>query len=309
MFHLGFRSPRPRFFELGLVAALVSACAAGGTGESGGGGSGGDGGSGAAGAAGPSTTGGSGGEGGFGGFPSGGSGGGEDLPAEVFGHSDTTLYKLNPDTKAVGIIGPFQGCATEVVDIALDADSNFFATTYDGLYRVNKATAQCTLVAEGDYPNSLSFVPAGTLDPNKEALVGFVDDQYVRINPDTGAITNIGQPWDNGFKSSGDVVSVKNGPTYLTIKDFVAADMVCADCLVEINPANGAIIENFGSIGYAKVFGTAFWAGSVYGFTNDGALFEITLNNGNVNTILIEQSGSLKFWGAGSTTSAPPVPQ
>ncbi len=306
MFHLIFRPSLARLIEISIAGALACSCAAGGAGGSGAaGGAGGDGGSGAAG---PTTTG-AGGEGGFGGFPDGGSGGGVELPAEVFGHSDTTLYKLNPDTKSVGIIGQFQGCATEVVDIALDAESNFFATTYDGLYRVNKLTAECTLVAEGDYPNSLSFVPAGTLDPTQEALVGFVDDQYVRINVNTGAISNIGSPWDNGFKSSGDVVSVKNGPTYLTIKDFVASDMICADCLVEINPATGAIVEEFGDIGYAKVFGTAFWAGSIYGFTNDGALFEITLNNGNVNTTLIEESMSLKFWGAGSTTSAPPVPQ
>ena len=29
--------------------------------------------------------------------------------------------------------------------------------------------------------------------------------------------------------------------------------------------------STFSLVGYDKVFGTAFWAGSVYGFTNDGA--------------------------------------
>jgi len=37
------------------------------------------------------------------------------------------------------------------------------------------------LIADGDYPTSLSFVPAGTVDPDEEALVGFVDEQYIRI--------------------------------------------------------------------------------------------------------------------------------
>ena len=235
-------------------------------------------------------------------------GGGTPGISEVFGHSKSTLYKLNPDTKDVGIVGNFSGCQ-DVLDIALDASSTLFATTSDGLYRVDRASAVCTLVASGDYPNSLSFVPAGTLDPSTEALVGFVDDQYVRIDPMTGAIQNIGAPWSNGFVSSGDVVSVKDGPTYLTIKDADSGQNQCNDCLVEIDPATGDILKSYTNLGFDRVFGTAFWAGSVYGFTTEGELFEVTIENGSLTTTLIDTPQGLSFWGAGSTTSAPPVPQ
>jgi len=244
----------------------------------------------------------------------GGNGGGISGTPEVFGHSSTQLYKLNPETKAVGVVGTLQDCE-EVVDLALDKDSNLFATTDIGLFSVNKLTGQCTLISAGAYPNSLSFVPAGTLDPDEEALVGFLDDQYVRIDVETGDILNIGAPWNNTFVSSGDVVSVKNGPTYLTIKDADQSDNVCGtdapngDCLVEINPTSGAIIEEFGGIGYDRVFGTAFWAGSVYGFTSEGEIFEILIENGELQTVLLEAEPGLSFWGAGSTTSAPPVPE
>lgn len=273
---------------------LLGACAAGADDEGGGSGDGGS-----------PATGGQPGNGGnnFGGFNDGGGFQGE---PEVFGHSRTTLFKLNPTTKDVGIVDTFKECSN-IEDIALDKDSNLYGTNDEGLYSINKTTATCTLIAPGTYPNSLSFVPAGTLDDNAEALVGFLDDQYVRIDTTTGAISNVGDPWNNGFVSSGDLVSVKNGPSYLTIKDENPEDMVCGDCLVQINPATGVFVKEFGALGYDRVFGAAFWAGSVYGFTNDGELFEIVIQNNELSTNPIATPNGLSFWGAGSTTSAPPT--
>jgi hypothetical protein len=279
---------------LGFVM-LLGACAAGSEDEAGGGPA--DGGS--------PGNGGAPGNGGnnFGGFND---GGGYTPEPEVFGHSRTTLFKLNPTTKDVGIVDTFKECSN-IEDIALDKDSNLYGTNDEGLYSIDKNTATCTLIAAGTYPNSLSFVPAGTLDDNAEALVGFLDDQYVRIDTSTGAISNVGSPWNNGFVSSGDLVSVKNGPSYLTIKDEDPEDMVCGDCLVQINPATGAFVKEFGSLDYDRVFGAAFWAGSVYGFTNDGELFEIVIENNELTTNPIATPNGLSFWGAGSTTSAPPT--
>ena len=55
------------------------------------------------------------------------------------------------------------------------------------------------------YPNSLSFVPKGTVDPNVEALVGYNGGTYVRIDTVTGAVTSIGN-LGSGYSSSGDIV-------------------------------------------------------------------------------------------------------
>lgn len=290
---------------LGLLFLFTSVgCATGSGGAEGGGTSaagGGDQGGGAA------TTG-TGGAGQGGGFMAGSGGGGPLGVPEVFGHSGTTLYKLNPETKAVSIVGPFGGCPS-IVDIALDKDSNLYGTAYTGLYAIDRTDAQCTLIAAGTYPDSLSFIPAGLLDPTEEVLVGFLDDQYVRIDPQTGQVTNVGTPWNNGFQSSGDVVSVKDGPTYLTIKDIAASGTTCRDCLVRINPTTGAILDDYGSVGYVDVFGTAFWAGQVYGFTKAGELFEISVTGTSIQTTSIPTSAGLVFYGAGSTTSAPPVPE
>jgi hypothetical protein len=225
------------------------------------------------------------------------------LIAEVYGHSDDTLYKLDPDTKAVIEVGKFQGC-TKIIDIALDKDSNLYGTTSTALWGIDRKTAACTRIAGGAYPNSLSFVPAGTLDPSAEALVGYDGATYVRIDPASGTKTTVGA-LGGGLKSSGDIVSVKGGGTFLTVKGTG-----CDDCLVEINPSTGALVKNWGDVGHTDIFGLAFWAGSVFAFDNGGELFEVTFAQGAIKTAPIampQKPAGLKFWGAGSTTSAPVV--
>ena len=226
-------------------------------------------------------------------------------PAEVYGHSATTLYKLDPDTTAVTVVGKFSGC-NDVVDIALDESSNMFATTQTGLERIDRNTAKCTHIADGNYPNSLSFVPKGTVDANVEALVGYVDSDYVRIDPQSGSISTIGSI-GGGLASSGDIVSVIGGGTYLTVKGGS-----CSDCIIEVNPATGAMVKNLGSVKHKDVFGLAVWAGKAYGFDNAGDLFEVTFGTSGVTTspITIPNAPSnLSFWGAGSRTSAPVGPK
>jgi hypothetical protein len=226
---------------------------------------------------------------------------------EVYGHSASTLYKLDPKTNAVSEVGDFAGCGP-VIDIALDEASNLFATSYNALYTVDKSNAQCTEIAKGSYPNSLSFVPKGTVDANAEALVGYEDANYVRIDPKTGAKTTIGA-LGGGLKSSGDIVSVKGGKTYLTVKG-TGNTCTTNDCLVEVDPATGKLVKNWGSIEHHNVFGLSFWGGKVYGFNDTGDLFEVTFGSSQLTTNIIPMSNKpsqLSFWGAGSSTSAPLV--
>jgi hypothetical protein len=235
-----------------------------------------------------------------------GGGGGPVLkPGEVFGHSADVLYKLEPYSKQVTVIGSFQDCSS-IIDLAIDKDSNIIGASFNSLYWIDKTNAKCTLISNGSYPNSLSFVPAGTLDPNNEVLVGYQGSTYVRISTTTGQIAQIGSI-GNGFSSSGDIVSVQGGGTYLTVNGNG-----CGDCLIEVNPKTGALVKNWGPTGYGSVFGIAFWAGSVYGFTDGGQLFEMTFVNGQLvvsGAIPIPNAPSgLSFWGAGSTTIAPSEP-
>lgn len=229
-------------------------------------------------------------------------------PAVVYGQSATTLYAVDPTTKAVTKVGDFQGCGDEVIDLALDRSSQMYATSTDGVYTVDRTTAVCHLLAAGTYPNSLSFVPAGTVDPNVEALVGYNGSTYVRIDTTTGAITTIGD-LGKGYASSGDIVSVIGGGTYLTVTGGEAC--ASSDCLVEVDPKSGALLTNYGALGYSGVYGLAFWAGTVYGFDAAGDLFQVTFTPPPMQVAAIpipSAPAGLSFYGAGSTTSAPPVP-
>lgn len=224
----------------------------------------------------------------------------------VYAHSADTLYRLDPMNNQVAVVGPFSGGCSSVIDIAIDQNSNGYVTTYTGFYKVDLTTAACTHIADGSYPNSLSFVPKGTLDPNVEALVGYDGSTYIRINETTGAVTNVGN-LSGGYTSSGDIVSVINGGTFLTVK---GGNQNCGDCLLQIDPKTGDLVQNYGSVNHVDVFGLAFWAGTAYGFDNGGEMFSIDYQNGSLVTTNIPVPNpppNLSFWGAGSTTAAPPT--
>jgi hypothetical protein len=229
--------------------------------------------------------------------------------AVVYAHSDDILYELDPTSLAIKVVGPFIGCS-EVIDIALDQSSNAYVTTESatggtgGFYKLDVTTAICTHIADGSYPNSLSFVPKGTLDPNVEALVGYVGAQYVRIDTTSGAITNVGT-LSGGYQSSGDIVSVIGGGTFLTVNGNG-----CGDCLLQVDPATGDLVQSYGSVSHADVYGLAFWGGTAYGFDNAGEVFSIDVAGGTLVTTSIPVPNpplGLQFWGAGSTTAAPPT--
>jgi hypothetical protein len=229
-------------------------------------------------------------------------------PAIVYAQTKDTLYELDPVKNVITSVGAFTGC-TYVLDIALDKDSNMFATTLDGLYTIDKKTAACTLIASGSaYPNSLSFVPAGTLDPVVEALVGYVADTYVRMDTKSGKITMLGSI-GKSYSSSGDIVSAKGGGTYLTVKGGPKG--TCNDCLIQVDPKTGGWLLDWGPIEHTDVFGLAFWGGAVYGFDTAGNVFEIQFHGLAMQITNIPYPGAppgLQWFGAGSTTIAPLVP-
>lgn len=225
--------------------------------------------------------------------------------AAVYAHSADTLYKLDPDTKGITVIGKFGGC-TSVVDIAVDKDSNIFGSTQTGgIYRIDKTTAKCASIGGGAFAgNSLSFVPVGVLDPAKEILVTYNGGDYYRVDPTTGATKGLGS-LPSGYSSSGDIVSVKGGGTYVTVNGNG-----CGDCLLEVDPKTGTMKKNWGSVGAGAVYGIAYWAGSVYTFDNSGKIFELAFGASTVTATAIpipSKPSGLSFWGAGSTTSAPIV--
>lgn len=248
-------------------------------------------------------------------------------PPQVFGHSGDTLYKLDADTKQVTVIGKLTGCDGSLLDLAIDKDSNAVGVTATAMYKINLTSGACTQIGANGapYPTSLTFVPAGTRNATREALVGYggqtpgvkgSDTYYIEYDPSNG-----NEVWrgttpalPDGLISSGDIVSLINGPSYLTVKGTYkngSKTVTCDDCIVQVNPATGAVVKNFGPFQYSGVFGVAFWGGVVYGFDKAGDLFSIKFptNGGTTLTVtdiaIPNAPAGLSFFGAGSTTAAP----
>jgi hypothetical protein len=66
---------------------------------------------------------------------------------------------------------------------------------------------------------------------------------------------------------------------------------------------------NYGTVKHSMVYGIAYWAGNVYGFADNGNLFEITFPDAGglgITAIPIPHAPlGLEWYGAGSTTAAP----
>lgn len=220
------------------------------------------------------------------------------VQAIVYAHGPNALYAIDPGTLNLTTVGTFENCGEEMIDIAVDATGNIYGTTFTSFVRIDPTDASCTVLksgSEGEFPNSLSFVPKGTVDPNVEALVGYNGSDYLRLDTTTGAITKIGG-LSNGKSSSGDIVSVIGGGTYLTVTSD--GD----DELIQVDPATGDQIKSIGSTKHTDVFGLAYWGGIAFGFTDGGDGFTMDVTTGAVTNIV--NGSNYEFYGAGSTTCA-----
>src|SRR5205085_8428749 len=123
------------------------------------------------------------------------------------------------------------------------------------------------------------------------------DGIVFRIDPNTGATTQIGNM--GAFSSSGDLVSVDQLGTLQTADNGLGADR-----LVRLAPNSFAATPIGTDIGFAEIWGIAFWKDKVFGFTNGGEFITIDPNTG-VGSLV--QGGGPQWWGAAVTTLAPVV--
>ena len=243
---------------------------------------------------------------------------------QVFGHSATTLYKLDPQSNAVCVVGNFDcpsadgSSIANMFNIAISQDGTMYGTTDASLVKLDATNAHCTQTIQQDaYPRSLSFVPTGILDPNSEILVGYKDSTYFRIDPQSGVMSSIGDlnagaaAGATQWVSSGDIVSIKGDSdtvkTFMTVHDPSAGDDA-SDSLAEVDAKTGAITSIVGTTttGFAHVWGLGYWDGYAYGFTKEGKLIQISLIYGKgVELPIAGAPSDLSFVGGGVTTLAP----
>jgi hypothetical protein len=243
----------------------------------------------------------------------------------VYAHTQDTFYKFDPISRTATMKGKLSCLAAgdRLLDIAVNRIGEVYGTTDQAFIKISPIDGSCTIVAPApasDLPNSLSFVPSGTLDATAEALVGYAFDaqqrpvRYVRINTSNGQLTDIGNlnaaNAPKKYISSGDIISLQNGgnKTYLMAREEPLVTGA-SDVLVEIDPKTGLIkLPVIGATGQTLTYGFGYWAGKGYGFSADGRVTEINMATGSsiiVYTLQGDGGAGIPWFGAGVTTDAP----
>ncbi len=233
-----------------------------------------------------------------------GSGSGDVSVTFVYAHTASALYKVDPDTLAITMIGNFawSNGSDSMTDIAIDKTGVMIGVSFTAVYRIDVTTAVATRMSDGlsGTFNGLSFVPAAMLGmTGDDVLVGTrnADGVVFRIDPMTGHASAIGNM--GSFSSSGDLVAVTNFGTVQTADSGFAADR-----LVRLAPQTFAGTPVGTDIGYSDIWGVAYWKGKIFGFTSSGEFVTIDPTTG-VGTLV--QSNGPAWWGAAVTTSAPVI--
>jgi hypothetical protein len=250
-------------------------------------------------------------------------------PGRVYSHTRDTLYLYEPTAGTLKELGKFTfdpvDTAADVIDIAVDRTGNVYGTTFDDFFSIDTTTAKATWISTRltavNYPNALSFVPAGTADPGKEALVGYATSasdniavNYVQIDTTTGTMTTKGNMnatvTGPQYRSSGDLVSIiqDGNRTYATVKLQGADAGAGTDLLAEVDPVDGHVKRIIGDTKQNEIWGFGYWAGKGYGFSAGGKILEIDMAKGSstvLQTLTNDGGTALPWYGAGVTTQAP----
>jgi hypothetical protein len=239
--------------------------------------------------------------------------GGLDVPplldnVRVYAHTDSALYAIDPRTFTVSRVGDFvwSDGGSQMTDLAINANGEAWGITFRALYRVDLVSARCTFVAPfaGTLFNGLSFIPGGELEPGEVLVAANRNGAYVRVDPATGAIRQLGL-YGPDLGSSGDIVSVAGGGTFATVVDLnVGLGEEPVEYLARIDPTNGRATR-IGPTGVTRTWGVGYWRSRVFGFTEGGAVVTLDIATGRATEVA---RTDVAWWGAAVTTIAPVAP-
>jgi hypothetical protein len=220
----------------------------------------------------------------------------------IYAHSLSRLYKVDPDTLEVSLIGPFgwpAGFEDELMtDIAVNYDNEITGISFGAVFAIDRDTAAVTFLSNlsGQQFNGLTFIPQSD---GTEILVGTGKSGTLwQIDPLTGLSTQVGA-FGGSMTSSGDMVSVAGFGTVATVKN--GSDI---DYLARIDETTGAgtII---GSTGEYDIWGIGYWRNQVFGFMSTNEFVLIDVSTGDATFV---SDGPENWAGAGVTTRAPIEP-
>jgi hypothetical protein len=221
------------------------------------------------------------------------------------------LYRIDTATMAAVPVGAFTNIGTQsITDIAVDRNERMVGVTLSRIFEIDVNTGHATFLA--DYTGagnltSLSFVPANPAQPDgPEVLVASTDGgTVIRIDiagqtATATVIGDYGQYQGMDIVSSGDIVYVKDFGIVATV-DVGNTN----DYLATIDPTTWRATIVGSGTGFDRIFGVAFWGGTIYGFVDGGTNGSMIRIDRQTGAATLLQAGEIRWYGAGVTTVAP----
>jgi hypothetical protein len=191
--------------------------------------------------------------------------------APLYVNSNTTLYTFEPATHTVTFVSNFSGNLDDIWDIAIDTNGVLLGSGSTGtLYTINVGTGACMSVGfNGIGANAMTV----TID-NQIVVAGGGDVEVL-----DRATYGVSQTLVSGssYTSSGDIVALPDGYLYWSVTGSGH------DRLVKIDRMTGAT-SVVGTLPDSAVWGLAYAANMLFGFSNDGKYLVIDSTNGTGTT-------------------------
>jgi hypothetical protein len=224
--------------------------------------------------------------------------------AKMYAHSATTLSTIDVVTYDVVTVGDFvwpMGLADSMTDIAIDRHGQLFGISFTQMYVCDPMTAECWNLGTipGEY-NGLTFLPAGTLLPDKDALIAITVDgnwYHLTIQDAMVMVKAIGK-YGGTYSSAGDAFSIENVGTFAAVYKAGVPTTV----IVTVDPLTGTVLSDLAVLPLSTVWGLAGWQGAILAFDYTGDVAKVDPVTKEIT--LLGNKGS-EWWGAGVSTVLP----
>ena len=238
-------------------------------------------------------------------FPDDGTKPGSVIPAKIYAHGPNTLHTVDVVDYSIANIGPFtypNGHNGSVTDVAIDRYGQLFAITFNDVFVCNPKTAACYWLGTlPDSYNGLTFIPAGTLQPDKDSLIGISQGggwYHLKIMNGMAQAVQLGT-YGPGYSSAGDSFSIETVGTFAAVNKNGAPGTV----IVTVDPLTGKVASELATLnGYFSVYGLAGWEGLILAFDSSGNVLKV-----DPMTKVVTPLGNkgVGWWGAGVGTVLP----
>jgi hypothetical protein len=196
-------------------------------------------------------------------------------PGYIYAHTASELYSWLPGPAKPKLVAKFgwpnDGLKHEMTDMAIDHDGRLYGLSYDGLYRCDADTADCTNLAAFDQDfNGMTVVPAGTIQPAVETIVAISNNGgWYRVEVQgTQALLTLMGTYGPGYESAGDAYSIEGVGTFAAVNSGFGGTL-----LVQVDPKNGKVQKEIATIPGDAIYGLAGMGNQVFAFDESGQIF------------------------------------